>query len=378
TPQRDIFSWDIVFYARREGTLTDYQGNFLRVTQYGLNWGSPYTVKPNYLEKDTTNSPKSNFLFSYDMERWNRYVNGNLGDTLAYCPAPGIKENVAKIRVKRSLPPDFTLTDAWINRLWEIAISTSPGGLEHISFCGICLLQTLQMLAELQENYPGNPFQHRTGYFFDTHEGVDPFPSFRTRFPELAERLQATMSYVNLPWHVGEDSFTRTSRVTRATALILLPRYDWRPSIIARTEEEMRRRLQDLLRAPPGTAWYIAIVRSNRDGSNMIGHAQPILRTNQGLVLIPTNADDMPLSRFRQYITPTRNAEELINLLSARSALRIHSLVTYQMAQLDEIPLNLYVSQSNCTGEGDGRRGDKHLPRASLINQCTSGRCAIQ
>ncbi|KEG16813.1 DUF1561 family protein [Bartonella bacilliformis] len=378
TAKQDIASWDISLFARREGTLTDYKGNFLRVTQYGSSWGSPYTAKPDYLEKDTTNSPKSNFIFSYDMERWYRYVNGNLGDTLAYCPAPGTKENIAKTRVKRSLPHDFELNDKWTQRLWEIAISTSSTGQEAIAFCGICMIQTMQMLAELQERYLGDPFQHSTGYFFNTQVGVDPFISFRARFPDLAERLQATMSYVNLPWHVGDDSFTRTSRVTRATALILLPRYDWRPSTIARTQEEMRRRLQDLLRAPPGTTWYIAIVRSNIDGSNTIGHVQPILRTNQGLILIPTNASTLSLSRFRQYITPTRNAEELINRLSASSTLTIHSLVTYQMAQLDEIPLNLYISQSNCTGEGNHRRGDKHLPRTSLINQCISGRCAIQ
>ncbi|MFT4321224.1 DUF1561 family protein, partial [Bartonella bacilliformis] len=29
-------------------------------------------------------------------------------------------------------------------------------------------------------------------------------------------------------------------------------------------------------------------------------------------------------------------------------------------------------------GEGDHRRGNRQLPRASLLNQCGSGRCAIQ
>ncbi|MFT4383154.1 DUF1561 family protein, partial [Bartonella bacilliformis] len=35
-------------------------------------------------------------------------------------------------------------------------------------------------------------------------------------------------------------------------------------------------------------------------------------------------------------------------------------------------------SQGNCTGEGENRRGNRQLPRTSLLNQCDSGRCAIQ
>ncbi|KEG19554.1 DUF1561 family protein [Bartonella bacilliformis] len=379
---KDIGYWDISQLYGREGPLLDHQGNFLRVTQYGTSWGFPYTVKPDYLKADTQNSPKSEFLFAYDFDRWSRYVNGNLGDTLAYCPAPGKKENIvqtftSKTRSKRSLPPDFTLTNEWIRRLYNIARSSTFAGQEHIAFCGPCMLHTLQMLAELQEDNIGRP-RHSGGYFFDTHEGVDPFISFRTRFPELATRLESTMSYVNLPFHTGENTYTRTSRVTRATALMLLPQYNWRPSTMARTEEEMRSRLQGLLTAPPGTAWYVSIVRSNRDGTNVIGHAQPILRTNQGLVLIPTNIHILTLDQFRHVLTPTTNIDALIHYLSVGRTQILHSLITYQMAQLDEIPLSLYVSQRDCTGEGDHRRGNRQLPRASLLNQCGSGRCAIQ
>ncbi|MFT4321409.1 hypothetical protein, partial [Bartonella bacilliformis] len=57
------------------------------------------------LNKDTTNSSKSNFLFSYDMKRRNLYINGKPEDTLAYCPASRNKENVAH------------LTKTWIKRL---------------------------------------------------------------------------------------------------------------------------------------------------------------------------------------------------------------------------------------------------------------------
>ncbi|MFT4351099.1 DUF1561 family protein, partial [Bartonella bacilliformis] len=243
--------------------------------------------------------------------------------------------------------------------------------------CGPCMLHTLQMLAELQEDNIGGPRQSG-GYFFDTYPDRDPFISFRQRFPELAERLQTTENYVNLPWRVGEDMYTRTSRVTRSAALMLLPQYNWRPSTMARTREEMRRMLLNLWNAPSGTLWYISIITSDRDSSNIIGHAQPILSTNQGLVLIPTNISDFSLEDFRSDIAPITTPTRLMYYLSNRGTLRLLSLVTYQMARTDEVSLNLYISQGNCTGEGENRRGNRQLPRTSLLNQCDSGRCAIQ
>ncbi|MFT4347626.1 DUF1561 family protein [Bartonella ancashensis] len=376
--QQDVGSWNIASLNGREGALVDYKGNLLRVTQYGPDWGNPYTVKSDYLAKDTTSSPKSSFLFSYDIERWDRYVNGNLGDTLAYCPAPGSKEDVAhaaKILVKRSLPPSFTLSEEWIKRLWQIAESTSATGQEAIAFCGICMIQTMQMLAELETRSFTTPLQEG-GYFFNTAPGQSPFISFSQRFPALAQRLETAMSYVNLPFRVGEDSFTRTSRVTRATASILLSQYDWRPSTIARTNADMRTLLQSLLNSPVGTAWFVSVIRSRGSG-DPVGHVQPIIMTTTGLALIPTNVRGTTLEQFSSALAPTRSVDTLMGALSAGGA-QLHSLVVYQMAQLDEIPLNLYVSQNNCTGEGDNRRGTRRFPSTSSVNQCGSGRCAIQ
>ncbi|EYS92513.1 hypothetical protein X471_00001 [Bartonella bacilliformis str. Heidi Mejia] len=379
TARQDIASWDISLFARREGTLTDYKGNFLRVTQYGSSWGSPYTAKPDYLEKDTTNSPKSNFIFSYDMERWYRYVNGNLGDTLAYCPAPGTKENVAKIRVKRSLPHDFHFTDQWKKRLWQIAVSSTPMGLETIGLCGPCMVQTMQILAELQERHQREPFQNGEGYFFNTQEGVDPFISLRTRFPDLTRRLETTRINHDRPYHVGEDFVTRMSRLARAMALMMLPQYEWRPLTLARTHEEMISRIRDILRAPAGTTWFSVAIRQDERGL-FLGHVQPIIRTGNGIIILPTNTSGTTLEQFRGYFTPITDPQTVLFELSRGSSTRIQtrSIAFFQMTQLDEIPLSLYVSQSNCTGEGDGRRGNKKLPRSSFINQCLSGRCSIQ
>ncbi|KEG16546.1 DUF1561 family protein [Bartonella bacilliformis] len=374
--------WDLSQLNGTEGIILDYKGNVLRVARYGSHWGVPYTVSKSYIEKDTTHSPLSSFTLSRDIEIWNRYVNGNLGKTLTYCPAPGKKKNAtqvstAKTRTKRSLPPDFQLTEQWMRRLWDIARSNIPGSSPKISFCGVCMLHTMQMLAELQEDYISGSRQ-TGGYFFNTRPGVDPFISFRNRFPVLTERLEATISYNTVPWRANENVFTRTSRVSRAIALILLPRYDWRPSNLATTEDEIRSELRKLLRFPPGTLWYVVIIRSNRDRTSTVGHVQPILRTEEGLVIIPTNAANISWEEFRRAVTATRDVDQLISELSLGGTRTLYSLVTYQMAWRDEIPLNFYISQRNCTGEGDHRRGNGQLPRASLLNQCSSGRCAIQ
>ncbi|KEG18492.1 DUF1561 family protein [Bartonella bacilliformis] len=381
TKNKDIGFWDLSQLNGSEGPILDYLGNLLRVTQYGSNWGFPYTATSDYITKQESqyNHPTSDFIFDYDIERWNRFVNGNLGDTLTYCPAPGTKKNVtqtAHIREKRSLPPSFELTEEWKKRLWQIARSNIPGTTPIIAYCGPCMLQTLQMLAELQEYHYSHPPRDGEGYFFNTAPNTNLFISFRARFPLLAERLHNTENYANVPLYAGESSYTRTTRITRSAALMLLPNYDWRPSAVVRTHEEMIRVIQNMFTAPSGTLWYLSMVRTSYTGTS--GHAQPILRTRDGLVLIPTNTARITFERYIQRLTPITTAEEVFNNLTRGGILILHSLATIQMALRHEISLDFYLSQRDCTGEGDGRRGSGLLPRAALFNQCLSGRCAIQ
>ncbi|ALE03658.1 DUF1561 family protein [Bartonella ancashensis] len=381
--KKDSFYWDLSLLDNSEGFVLDYQGNPLRVTQFGANWGVPYTVKSSYIEQDTQNSPKSSFTFSPDIDRWNRYVNGNLGDTLSYCPAPGKKANVSynstnHVRVNRSLPPEFNLTDDWITRLWQIATTSLPEKVTTIAYCGPCILHTIQMLAELQGYYQSGPLQ-RGGYFFDTNQGTDPFVSLRQRFPEIATRLQATEVYNTMPARPGEDLSVRTSRVSRVIASMLLPQYLWLPSNVARTEHEMRLVFQDFFNAPVGTIGFFTIIyKTSRSSIGYVAHVQPIIRTNQGVVSVPTNAANLTREEFIQHLTPTTTPDIFFRLLSRREDYTLYSFSTFQMRQLNIPPLNLFVSQNNCTGEGEDRRGSGRLPAAAFINQCSSGRCFSQ
>ncbi|EYS91892.1 hypothetical protein X471_00167 [Bartonella bacilliformis str. Heidi Mejia] len=68
----------------------------LRITQYGCNWDFLYIIKLEYIDKDTKESPESSFIFGKNIEQWNHYVNGNLGNTLTIARLLG-KENVTNV-----------------------------------------------------------------------------------------------------------------------------------------------------------------------------------------------------------------------------------------------------------------------------------------
>ncbi|WP_000641134.1 DUF1561 family protein, partial [Leptospira interrogans] len=51
--------WNVYLTTKEGGMIMDYQGNALRVTRYGPNWGVAYAAKLSYLKKDTTYNPTS-------------------------------------------------------------------------------------------------------------------------------------------------------------------------------------------------------------------------------------------------------------------------------------------------------------------------------
>ncbi|PAF47089.1 hypothetical protein BKH46_05060 [Helicobacter sp. 12S02634-8] len=380
TQNADNKSWDISIQTDVQGVIKDVGGNILRLTQYGPNWGVPYSAKSAYLEGDTTNTPLSLFIFDQDIRNWNRYVNANLGDNLHFCPAPGDQEetNKPQKRFKRDLPSSFRLDEAWLRRLWQIAISNTPQGQTVIGMCGVCLLHSLQMVAELQENAGIRPALSAGGYFFDTADGVDPFVSFQQRFPELAARVALTTSLAGVPLRPGETQGTRVRRVTWSISLALLPQYRWILSQAATTQAQFESNINNLLQAPVGAVWLVAIVRSNAQGSGRVGHAQVILRTQDGLVLVPTNVPQTPFDVFRAQLDATTSATEILSRITLGNTRTLFSLSTLRLIQSDENPIQFTMSQNNCTGEGSDRRGSSHFPRSNLVNQCLSGRCLLQ
>ncbi|MCZ2203297.1 DUF1561 family protein [Bartonella sp. A05] len=375
SPQKDIGYWDISILNGRDGPILDHQGNFLRVTRYGSNWGFPYTAKSSYLKGDTTHSPTSEFVLSYDIQRWNGYVRGNLGDSLAYCPAPGHKKTVVQStkRLKRSLPSTFKLNEAWRKRLYDIATSTADTTFAA-GACGPCMLQSLQMIAELQEYHSRNPLTSG-GYFFDTAPNRDPMRSLIHRYPSVYNFLSDLPRHQGTPLHPGETNNDIAFRLVTTTAQTLLPRFEWRASNLATNRNDIRSAIQQLLAAEPGTMW-IGFVAYTFPGGETGRHALPILRTSAGLKVIPTNTR-MNFSQFVNDVSETTDPDLVLLRLAQRGNGTVVSFATVQLIGVAQEPLSVVISQNNCTGEGDDRRGSGQFPRSATVNQCASGRCAL-
>ncbi|MCZ2204273.1 DUF1561 family protein [Bartonella sp. A05] len=398
---KDANYWNVGYLAGGVGSILDYKGRPLRVARQGSKWGVPYTIKTSSLKDDTKDSPTSEFSVSYDLQRWNHYVYGNLLDALSYCPAvdskPVVNSELAAAteiskpiptpsskylrRVKRELPSEFQLTDEWRARLYEIVTSTRDGDTIAAGACGVCLLQTYEMIMELQQSYPNNPsFSGRRGFFFDIQPGIDPMISFRERYPAVYNYLQDAprvygRDYV-LPSNdsniVSQDF---TMRILESITEIMLPRYIWRRSPILTNRSAMINHFREMLAASAGTMWIVVLDYRLPNGETQ-GHAQPIVRGNNGLYLLPTNAE-LTRAQFNAYTAEINNPEVAYRRLSGEDS--INFMTTLQLVGLESKPLNFVMSQSNCTGEGEGRRGTKHFPTSTTVSQCSDGgRCAIQ
>ncbi|QHH27625.1 DUF1561 domain-containing protein [Leptospira interrogans] len=359
--------WNVSLETDEGGIITDYKGNLLRVTRYGSNWGVAYAAKPDFVKTDTKNSPTSLFVVDKSLLDWTRYTYSNLGKTDQYCPA-GKHGSIIHRRIKRTLPPDFQLTEEWIQRLYAIARSTTRQT-QHSGICGVCLLQTFQMLAELQEYHSQGPLS-AGGYFFDTAPNADPFISFRQRYPLLDNTLSDAIN-------IFGPSYNTTWLLTLAYAITMLPQYEWTLSNTFNTRPEILSYISSLINSPPGSIW-LAILRWRRPDGTFIGHSVPILRTSQGLVVIPTNvSSSRTLENFRQSLIPSTDPNHIITNLE-RPNVTLTRFTTIELGGLYQNTFDFLISNNNCTGEGEDRRGTGNYPSSTSVNQCSGdGRCAL-
>ncbi|MCZ2203323.1 DUF1561 family protein [Bartonella sp. A05] len=373
--KKDNYYWDISALNGRDGPILDHQGNFLRVTRYGANWGAPYTAKPNFLKEDNNLSPTSEFVLSYDIQRWNRYVYRNLENSLAYCPAPGNKKTIVtqpKRRAKRTLPPAFVLDEEWFRRLHNIAISVDDP-LAFTGICGVCLLHTYQMIAELQQYHSVGPLT-RGGYFFNTAPNTNPMLSFRARYPALYDFIQNVPRVQGFRLHPRETDNEVQFRVVSSMTQFILSRYNWRASNIAMGLRGAAESVRQLLTAPPGSMWIAFVMYGHPDGTRT-GHAMPMIRGQNGIMVIPTNVGRISYSDFVTRASENTILGAIMNQIARRNT--IIFFATLQLIGEEQNPLNVAMSQSNCTGDGDDRRGNRQWPRSATVNQCASGRCSF-
>lgn len=368
-------NWKLFMFADNDSAmLKDYLGNFLRVTKYGSNWGVPYTAKADYLAKDTNEGQTSYFQFRHDMQDWERFKNANLSDSLPTCPANGSYAKNLKASVK--LPPSFVLTQEWKKRLWQIA-TTTDGVLERAGDCGVCLLHSYQMIAEMNE-YTATPLESG-GFFFDTAFGRNPFTSFRARYPMLAASLEQYRASNTPPGLSRSAVFAYAAQMYRAIALSLFPGHFWISSEFATSDVTIRSALRDLFQQPAGTLWVVQMYYVARDGS-FNGHGMPVLRTGDGIQFIPTNLTNMNYEGYERALSNSfaHNLREAYNVVTRNGTLNLYMLYSLRLREIYPNPINAFVSNNNCSGEGEDRRGTRNMPLSRFINQCASGRCVLQ
>ncbi|MCX2683451.1 DUF1561 family protein [Campylobacter sp. MIT 21-1685] len=374
----DTKTWEFFSFAdNNEAMLKDYLGNFLRVTKYGIHWGVPYTAKSYFLAKDTDKGQTSYFRFAYGLQNWQRFVNANLSDSLPMCPAIGYNTTLQETQnIKSIVPPHFVLNEAWKRRLWQIA-TTTDGTLARAGDCGVCLLQSYQIIAEMTQN-PSTPLESG-GFFFDTEYGRNPFISFRMRYPALASALEP-YNASQIPAGLSQaDTFRYAAQMYRSIALSLFPGHFWIASNFFTNHRDIQRNLQSFFTQPLGTMWVVQIFSTNQRGQRS-GHAIVALRSPNGVQFIPTNVLNATYENYTQRLTNSfaRNPQEALNVLTQGGRINIYLFFHLQLREIYHNPLAAFISNNNCTGEGDDRRGSRVLPLSSMVNQCASGRCVIQ
>ncbi|MGH1601184.1 DUF1561 family protein [Campylobacter majalis] len=379
--------------------MRDRAGNYLRLTRYGIHWGQLYTARLEFLNKDTQNSPTSEFFVHLSMQDWMRFIGGNEGDNLPFCPAPGftIKSNIGlgqnvnfdsnfsqkpkvSLMKNKSLNPNLTQNqdridiEVWEPRLLSIVRSTTPES-PVVGICGTCLLHAYQIIAEILED----PFHPRAngGYFFNTEANVDPFISFRARNSLLFGTLADIAQYYSLPVRVEADIFTNSVNLAFASSIQMLPQYDWAMVGQSQTSGGIDEILARIFQEPVGSIYLAMLSRTAPGDTQPSGHASVMLRTSTGVRVIPTNAPNIDLRDLRIYMQNTTNVAHLRHMLGdmGSTVANVNALAVLRVGEVYQNTFNYVISFDNCTGFGDHRRGNARLPSADAVNQCASGRC---
>ena len=378
-PKLNKAYWKLIPTKANEVALLNFQNNPLRLTRYGASWGAPYIVTPEYMQGDVGSSAISSFALSNDALEWLRFINANAGENLSTCPAPSNSPNPPKkTRHKRSpkptpLPSNFRFSSEWRDRFLAI-ITTTDSSMSAAGICGVCLLQSFQIVAEILEN-PSSP-RRSGGYFFDTQYGANPFVSFGLRHSLLYESLHDILGwfrlYVRREFVTPEFISLSSNNTAVASAISLLPQYDWNIPILGLNPEQNNRVADYVLRSPGGSVFILLMDLITPDGRRG-SHAMVAIRTNDGTRIIPTNIL-LSQEEFAAYTIPVYTRQDFLARL-VEGGYTLERLAALQASAYHTLPFASVVSAGDCSGDGAGRRGSGGALRAEGVNQCASGRC---
>ncbi len=299
---------------------------------------------------------------------FNANSNGNLGAN------SGANLNKPTLQ----LPIDFNLS-AWIARMLQIIGTTNDEALAtRTGICGTCMLHSYQIIAEFMHYHNSPPLGG--GYFFDAVPNTNPFTSFQNRNPLLYDTLSDIVDYYGRTNLIGHtETFTNTVEVAFASSISMLPQYEWNLIASASTTREINALLSNIFNvSQPGAMYFTVLMRYVPETRDFRGHAVVTIRASTGFIVIPTNIRGISLNSLRAYTQLATTPQELQERFTMRltgSPLNLVGLAFIEVREPFNLPFASALSFQDCGGFGEDRRGNAALPRASTLNQCSSGRC---
>lgn len=329
-----------------------------------------YNEKYDYLERDGFKfAPHDSALTQYLAK--NPQKNRRIYTKPTLLSAPNLAQPLMQ------LPPDFDLS-AWEQRLLQIINTTSrDSAMQSQGICGVCMLQSYQIIAEFMRYHNSPPTSG--GYFFDTAPNTNPFVSFRQRHSILHDTLADIEDYYSITAGATSSAFLISMNTAMASSISMLPQYDWSLFGASANTQGITDLIDRLFRDSRRGDMYLAfLLLFLPDREAIMGHTVVITRTSEGIVMIPTNVRALSLDALRRYMQVATNNAELRARLTARARGRTSILAGLGLIEVREapnLPFASALSFSDCSGEGDSRRGNNALPSAAMLNQCASGRC---
>lgn len=299
---------------------------------------------------------------------FNANSNGNLGAN------SGANLNKPTLQ----LPIDFNLS-AWVARLLQIIGTTNDEALAtRTGICGTCMLHSYQIIAEFMHYHNSPPLGG--GYFSIAVPNTNPFTSFQNRNPLLYDTLSDIVDYYGRTNLIGHtEIFTNTVEVAFASSISMLPQYEWNLIASASTTREINALLSNIFNvAQPGAMYFTVLLRYVPETRDIRGHAVVTIRASTGFIVIPTNIRGISLNSLRAYTQLATTPQELQERFTMRltgSPLNLVGLAFIEVREPFNLPFASALSFQDCGGFGEDRRGNAALPRASTLNQCSSGRC---
>ncbi|AFI03577.1 DUF1561 family protein [Helicobacter cetorum] len=327
--------------------ILDAYGNNLRVKTYGPYWGVPYFINPSYANQDDANTPIDYFYLDNAIGDLSRFTHKSLETCSKGAPqAPILDPKLAHRKSSRELlglGNDFQLTDAWKRRLHAIATTCVRGVVSRIGMCGVCLLQSYQIVLELLR-YTDNPLQSG-GALFDTAPNTDPFISFTSRFPGLALALEIPGEFIR---RVSDPAYmpTRAAHAHTGMSYTMLAGYQVSTTPML-DSTQFPTRLNEMLHAEAGNVWiaFVYSIDSSGRTNQMVGHALPFVRTRDGLIAIRTNTPDRTLENYSHDLFPLRDLRAILNVLTTGFN---HTIRYVQLVHVDHPIANPFSQTLTC------------------------------